>query len=222
MKAIGYARCSTLGQAQDGVTLAAQDAKIRAYCALNDIELTEIVVDAGKTAKNTDRDGLNRVLALVESGEVQAVVVLKLDRLSRRVVDTLNLIERIEAVGAAFHSIQEKVDTRTSVGRFFLAITAAFAQMERDQISERTATALAHLQADGKHVGSIPYGHKIEDGKLVASEVGATAIATILEWRAQGRTLQAIADELNDQGVASARGGKWFPGTVSNVCRRAS
>lgn len=221
MKAVGYVRVSTDEQAREGISLAAQEAKVRAYCELNDLELTAIVSDAGKSGKTTDREGLQAVLAMVESGEVQAVVVYKLDRLSRRVVDTLTLIERIEATGAGFHSIAEKVDTKSAIGRFFLTITAAFAQMERDTISERTAAALAHKVEQGEHVGRTPYGYRIEGAKLAAVESQAVVIATAVELRAQGLTLRAIADELNRRGIATQRGGRWQAQTVKNILSRA-
>lgn len=221
MKAIGYCRVSSEEQAREGVSLAAQEAKIRAYADLLDLELVGVIVDAGKSAKTMNRDGLQEIMRLVEAGEVQTVIVYKLDRLSRRVVDTLHLIERIEAAGAAFHSIQEKVDTKSAIGKFFLTITAAFAQMERDLISERTIECLSHKKAVGEHVGGVPYGHRVEGRKLVISETGAAILTIARTMREQGATLQNIADTLNAQGVATQRSGKWHPCTVRNLLRRA-
>ena len=86
-KAIGYVRVSTEGQATEGVSLDAQASKIRAYCELNDFELVEIICDAGKSAKNTDRDGLQQCLTMLSNNEASAFVVYKLDRLSRKVLD---------------------------------------------------------------------------------------------------------------------------------------
>jgi len=116
-KAIGYIRVSTEMQVNEGVSLDAQTAKIRAYCELNDLELVEIICDAGKSAKNTERDGLQKCLSMIASGEAQAIVVYKLDRLSRKVLDTLNLISEIESHGASLHSISEKLDTSSALGK---------------------------------------------------------------------------------------------------------
>lgn len=221
MKAVGYVRVSTEEQAREGISLAAQQAKIKAYAEIHDLELVDVIVDAGKTGKNLDRDGLQSVLALVESGEVQALIVYKLDRLSRRVIDTLSIIERIEEAGAGFHSIAEKVDTKSAIGRFFLTITAAFAQMERDTISERTAAALAHKKEQGEHIGRVPYGYQMEGTGLVEVKDEAAIITQVLELREDGLTLRAIADELNSRQVKTKRGGRWAAQTVKNLIDRA-
>jgi len=224
MKAIGYCRVSTAEQATEGVSLEAQAAKIAAYCVVNDLELVAVVTDAGLSGKTTDREGLQQVLALVDAGDVEAIVVTKLDRLARNTVDTLQLIERIETAGAAFHAIAEKVDTKSAIGRFFLTITAAFAQMERDTIAERTATALAHKQAIGEHVGSIPFGFTMDHqgGHLVAVAEEAAVLSRAAELRAAGWTLQAIADTFNAEQIPTKRGGAWRPSTVRALTLRAA
>lgn len=222
-KAIGYCRVSTEEQATEGVSLAAQEAKIRAYAMINDLDLAEVIVDDGYTGKNTDRPGLKRALDLIDSGEVAAIVVCKLDRLSRKTIDTLSLVERIEAAGAAFHSIAEKVDTKSATGKFFLTITAAIAQMERDQIAERTADALAHKQTIGEHVGSVPFGFKMDrkGGHLVPLAEEAAVVARAADLRASGMTLQAIADVFNAEQIPTRRGGEWRPCTVRALVLRA-
>ncbi len=172
-KAIGYIRVSTQEQASEGVSLSVQAAKIRAYAELNDLTLVGIENDAGLSGKNTDRAGLQSVLRMAESGEVEAVIVYKLDRLSRKVTDTLEMIEHLEKLGVAFHSIQEKVDTRSAIGRFFMTITAAFAEMERNVISERTVAALQEKRRQGKLAGNVPFGYDLaEDGETLTLNRG--------------------------------------------------
>jgi len=222
MKAIGYIRVSTTEQAAEGVSLKAQTAKIHAYCELNDLELIKIIEDAGKSGKTTDRPGLTEALAVLESGEAAAIVVYKLDRLSRKTSDTLELIERIETAGAAFHSISEKIDTKSALGKFFLTITAAFAQMERDTIAERTKEALAHKQAQGEHVGSVPFGYVLDGERLANHEAEAAVIARVVDLRNAGQTLQEIADTLNAEGISTKRGGRWYPTTVKNILERVA
>ena len=222
MKAIGYTRVSTEEQVREGISLAAQEAKIRAYCELHDLELVAVLDDAGLSGKDTKRQGLQKVLRMVEDREVQAVVVYKLDRLSRRAVDTLTMVEAIEKAGGSFHSIQEKVDTKSAVGRFFLTITAAFAQMERDLISERTSEVLRYKLDQGEHVGRTPFGFQIDGKKLVAIIEQAHVIEAILAWREAGMSLREIATELNAQGYPTQRGGKWGPQTVKNIIERAA
>jgi site-specific DNA recombinase len=218
MKAIGYVRVSTEDQAMHGVSLDAQRAKIQAYCALQDFELSELIADEGRSAKTTDRAGLQRAMKAIAKGEAQALVVVKIDRLSRSTMDTLELVQQVEKAGATFHSIQEKIDTESSTGRFFLTLLAAFAQMERDQIAERTRAALKHKQAEGQHVGTIPYGYRIGGGGRLTPIPGEIrVIEQVRALRAAGHTLQAIADHLNASQIPTKRGGRWRPNSVSNI-----
>lgn len=221
MKAIGYIRVSSEEQAKEGISLAAQEAKIRAFAELHDLDLIEVVADAGRSAKDTNREGLTKVMAAVEAGEVQAVIVYSLSRLSRRVVDTLTLIERIEAVGGSFISITENVNTKNAVGRFFVVITSAFAAMERETLAERTSAALAYKKSQGEHVGRPPFGYEIKNGRLVPIAGTAPVVDMMKVMRTNGATLQQIADELNGRGVATQRGGIWRPCTVQAVLKRA-
>jgi len=207
-------------QVNEGVSLDAQSAKIRAYCELNDLELVEIVCDAGKSAKSTNRDGLQKCLAMIASGEAGAIVVYKLDRLSRKVLDTLNLISEIESYGASLHSIVEKLDTQSALGKFFVNMTAALAQLERDQVSERVTMAMAHKKSEGQHCGAAPFGFEMVDKELVKVESQFEAIAIIREMRASGAALRTIADRLNGAGVPTQRGGKWQASTINQIIKR--
>jgi site-specific DNA recombinase len=219
-KAIGYIRVSTEMQVNEGVSLDAQSAKIRAYCELNDLELIEIVCDAGKSAKTTNRDGLQKCLAAIATGEAQAIVVYKLDRLSRKVLDTLNLISEIESHGASLHSISEKLDTSSALGKFFVNMTAALAQLERDQISERVTMAMAHKKDEGQHCGAAPFGFEMVNKELQRVESQHNAIAIIREMRANGAALRTIADRLNGEGIPTQRGGKWQASTINQIIKR--
>jgi site-specific DNA recombinase len=219
-KAIGYIRVSTEMQVNEGVSLDAQSAKIRAYCELNDLELIEIVCDAGKSAKTTNRDGLQKCLSMIATGEASALVVYKLDRLSRKVLDTLNLISEIESHGASLHSISEKLDTSSALGKFFVNMTAALAQLERDQISERVTMAMAHKKDEGQHCGAAPFGFEMVDKELQRVESQHNAIAIITEMRAKGAALRTIADHLNGEGIPTQRGGNWQASTINNILKR--
>jgi DNA invertase Pin-like site-specific DNA recombinase len=207
-------------QVNEGVSLDAQSAKIRAYCELNDLELIEIVCDAGKSAKTTNRDGLQKCLSMIASGEAGALVVYKLDRLSRKVLDTLNLISEIESHGASLHSISEKLDTSSALGKFFVNMTAALAQLERDQISERVTMAMAHKKDEGQHCGAAPFGFEMVDKELQRVESQHNAIAIITEMRANGAALRTIADHLNGEGIPTQRGGNWQASTINNILKR--
>jgi DNA invertase Pin-like site-specific DNA recombinase len=207
-------------QVNEGVSLDAQTAKIRAYCELNDLELIEIVCDAGKSAKTTNRDGLQKCLSMIATGEASAIVVYKLDRLSRKVLDTLNLISEIENHGASLHSISEKLDTSSALGKFFVNMTAALAQLERDQISERVTMAMAHKKDEGQHCGAAPFGFEMVNKELQRVESQHNAIAIIRDMRNKGAALRAIADHLNGEGIPTQRGGKWQASTINQIVKR--
>src|SRR5664280_2088883 len=163
MKAVGYIRVSTEEQAREGISLDNQKAKIEVYCELNDLNLVKIIEDAGKSGKDLNRDGIQSLLGMIKARAVDAVVVYKLDRLSRRVKDTLTLMDLIEKKSVAFHSITERIDTKSAMGKFFLNIMASMNQWERDTISERTKDALQMKIGKNERAGQIPYGWYLAD-----------------------------------------------------------
>ena len=220
-KAIGYIRVSTQEQATQGYSLDAQTAKLKAYASLYDIELIDIVVDAGVSAKSLKREGLQRVLTTLDNGGADAVLIFKLDRLTRSVKDWNVLIEKY-FTNHALLSVSDQIDTRTAAGRLCLNVLMSVAQWERETIGERTSTALQYKKSQGQHIGSVPYGYESIDKTLAVVESEAAAISLIQEMREQGAKLQAIADELNAQNITSKRGGKWYPSSVKNVIERAA
>ncbi|HUU26283.1 MAG TPA: recombinase family protein [archaeon] len=224
MKAMGYIRVSTTEQAAEGISLAAQSEKIRQYCQLKDFDLVEIIEDAGLSGKNCNRPGIQQLIALVKSRKVDAVVVYKLDRLSRSTVDCLNLVDQMDKAGIAFHSITETVDTRGAMGRFFFTILAAAAQMERDKISERTSDALQSKIRRGERAGTIPYGYELDkDGmSLIENPKEQEVLFDIHRLREKGYTLRHIADELNESGFTTRRGGAWKKQYIGNFLKKAA
>lgn len=209
-RAIAYVRVSTDKQADHGVSLEAQESKVRAYAALYDLDLVDVVVDAGASAKTLDRPGLTRVLSMVKRGEVDAVVVMKLDRLTRSVADLGTLVERYFQK-AALLSVSEQIDTRTAGGRLVLNVLASVAQWEREAIGERTATAMKHKASKGERVGAIPYGFALAaDGvALVEVEAEQAVMAEARTLRAAGLSLRTVAAELARRGFV-ARAGRAF------------
>ena len=196
-RAVGYVRVSTDDQAREGISLDNQEAKIRAYAEVNDLDLIRIIREEGASGKSLDREGLTQLSGMVNSGDVGAVIVYKLDRLSRKTIDTLNLIERFEGRGIAFHSIMEKVDTKSATGRFFLTITSAFAQMERDLIAERTRDALTHKKRTGEWCGRVPFGFRVDGKKLVEDPDEMTVISRVKRLRRDGKSMRDIAGALD-------------------------
>lgn len=220
-KAIGYIRVSTQEQATHGYSLDAQTAKLQAYASLYDIELIDIVVDAGVSAKSLKREGLQRVLATLDNGGADAVLIFKLDRLTRSVKDWNVLIEKY-FTHKALLSVSDQIDTRTAAGRLCLNVLMSVAQWERESTGERTSMVLQHKKLQGHHCGAFPYGYETVEKELSPIGDEYAAIAMMRQMKADGATLQTIADELNTQGIATKRGGKWYPTTIKKIVDRAA
>jgi len=208
-KAIGYVRVSTDKQADKGVSLDAQAEKIRQYSALHDFDLVDVVVDAGASAKSTRREGLQTILEAVRKREVDAVVFLKLDRLTRSVRDLGELVELFNKAGVAMVSIQDGIDTSTAAGRLVLNVLGSVAQWEREAIGERTSEALQHKASKNEFTGGCaPLGKRVAaDGvHLEADACGQEALRIIRELKELGKSTRDIAAELERCGVKNGKG----------------
>lgn len=221
MRAICYLRVSTREQADEGVSLAAQEEKTRAYCTARGWECAGVIADEGLSGSSLDRPGLQEALDLCRRREVDVLVVLKLDRLTRSVKDLGELLEGVfhPKTGADFASVSDNFDTSTANGRLVLNILASVAQWEREIIVERTVDALAHKKANGRRTGQVPFGFSLaDDGDHLLPVPGELEIIDELRARrGGGETLQAIADDLNAREIATKNGGRWWARTVANI-----
>jgi site-specific DNA recombinase len=216
--AAGYVRVSTEEQAREGVSLENQGAKIKAYCELNDFELLEIFTDAGLSAKNLNRPGINKILQMARNKEIDAIVVYKLDRAFRSTIDALEVTSELDKCGVGFHSINERLDTKSPLGRFFFTLIAGIAEMERGIIGERTSDALKRKIEKGEHLGQVPFGYQIEGSELIPFLPEQEIIKLAKELRGRGYTFQAIADEFKSRGIRTKRGkNQWYPTTIKNI-----
>lgn len=224
MKVIGYIRVSTDEQARGGVSLAAQEAKVRGYCDLYDLDLLTVIIDPGASAKNLKREGLQSVLTLLRSGKASGLIVAKLDRLTRSVSDMDYLISNFfgdrAKHNASLFSVADQVDTRTAAGRLVLHILMSVAQWEREAIGERTRDALAHKKANRQRISRrVPYGWSLDaDGVNLSpcqAEQETAEIARDLKLR--GRSLRAIGRELQSIGTYQRNGKPWHPSSVKSL-----
>ncbi len=217
---VGYCRVSTEEQSREGVSLAAQEARIRAFCAAQGLVLGDVLVDAGQSASTLDRPALRDLLARIEAGSVGTVVVAKLDRLTRRTRDLLALVEdTFKAHHVELVSLSEQLDTRTPAGVLMLTVLGALAQMEREQVGERTRAALAYKRERGERLGTTPLGFRTPAPGVapVPVEAELAPVRHILRRRAQGATFRTLAAELTAQGLPTKRGGRWHETTVRRL-----
>lgn len=219
-RTVAYIRVSTDKQAEHGVSLDAQRAKIDAYAALYDLTLVDVVIDAGISAKSLDRPGLARALDMLRTGAADALLVVKLDRLTRSVRDLGDLVDRYFAGGKwALLSVGEQIDTRSAAGRLVLNVLASVAQWEREAIGERTKAALAHKRSCGERVGSVAYGYALAaDGVHLEPRADEQAVlAEARKLRAAGLSLRAVAAELAALGFAPRSGVSFAPTQIARM-----
>lgn len=222
-KAVGYIRVSTEGQAEKGISLEAQRAKIEAYAALKDLSLVEIIEDAGISAKSLNRPGMQRLLDMVHRKEIDSVIILKLDRMFRNTVDALQTTQRFDKKGVALHSIQENLDTQSALGRFYFTLVASLAEMERGVIGERTKMAMARKKEKGEVVSRFaPFGYSKDGNKLVASQWEQSALKLMRSLKEAGKSFQQVADALNAKGITTKNGGAWDRTRVFKIMKSAA
>ncbi len=221
MNAVGYVRVSTEGQAAEGVSLAAQEAKIRAWCQGNDFTLLGVHVDAGLSGSKFNRPGLQAAVAQACEGKA-ALVVYSLSRLARSTKDTLSISERLDRAGADLVSLSERIDTTSAAGKMVFRLLAVLAEFERDQISERTTAAMKHMRSRGRRVGTIPFGFRLAlDGlTLLPDETEQAALELMKTLRAEGARLRKIAAELELRGISTKNGGLWKPQVIKGILQR--
>jgi DNA invertase Pin-like site-specific DNA recombinase len=206
-RVVGYIRVSTGEQGTSGTSLVAQRDAIRCECERRGWDLTRIEQDvlSGRTMR---RAGLQAALEACRAGEVSGLVVAKLDRLSRSIIDFATLLEEARRRGFNIAALDLGLDLSTPQGELVANVIASVAQWERRIIGQRTREALAVKRALGVKVGrprSVP-----------------DALATELrQMRSEGASYASIAETLNSRSVPTGHGGrKWYPATVRTVVSR--
>lgn len=226
MRVIGYVRVSTDEQARDGISLASQRDKVAAYAKLYDLELVEVVEDAGESAKSLNRPGLKRALAALKAGKADGLVVVKLDRLTRSIADWQKLIDTYfgEKPGKRLFSVGDSIDTRTAAGRMVLNMLLTVAQWEREIIGERTREALRFKVRRGERCSKTKFGYELAaDGiTWTPNRREQEAIAIMERLRQEGESYGAIAAELNRRGIPTKTGKRWGAKTIWHVLNRAA
>lgn len=220
-KYIGYCRVSTDEQL-NGYGLDAQKASIEAYCSAMSYDMERIVVDEGLSGANMERPGIQEIIASMSECQYAGVIVFKLDRISRLLVDILNLNRDVFVpCGASLISVKEQFDTNTPIGRLMFQMIGGFAEFEREVIKERVTSGKVEKAKQGKFAGgSAPFGYDIVNKELAVNSWEATVVKEVFALREAGKTLQAIADHLNESNVPTKRGGKWSKVHVRDMISR--
>lgn len=203
---VGYIRVSTLEQTKEGISLDNQRHRIESYCNYKGYDLIGIISDEGKSGKNLNRAGVQQLISLAQSKEIDAVVVYKLDRLTRSTRNLLYLVEDVFATNKVeFFSLNENIDTTNATGKFFLTIMGAMAEMERGLLSERTQDALQELVRQRRRLGSpdkVPFGFTLNkrlkatvDDLIPSQDI--EKVKTMFALRKKNQTLEEIGNMFN-------------------------
>ena len=229
MRAYGYARVSTTEQADNGTSLDTQRKQIDAYCTLKGIELTSIFSDEGVSGNKpiASRPEGAKLTDLVNAGEVDAIIIVKLDRGFRNVVDCLQSIDKWEREGIGLHIIDlggTSVDTATATGRFMLTVLSAAAEMERGMIRDRCNAGRKARKAEGRRIGEIPFGYQVgADGILTENTNEQEIIALCQQLRSDGMTIRQIVAELQTRGIMNrGNGATWSTSQVHRILKLAA
>ena len=218
-QAIGYVRVSTSGQAENGVSLDTQKARIRAWTDANGYGLLAVYIEAGLSGGRADnRPELQRALeATCRKG--RALVVYSLSRLARSTKDTIEIADRLARAQADLVSLSEKIDTTSASGKMVFRMLAVLSEFERDLVSERTSAALQHKKANGERVGRVPYGMDLDpDGvHLRENSDEQAAIVRMVDWRGRGWGYEKIARNLEAHGIPAKNGPRWHGKVVRSI-----
>jgi len=222
MKAIGYCRVSTDNQKEEG-TITLQREGIKDYCQRNKIELVRFFEDEGVSGGLEDRPGLALMFDFLENeGGVEAVIIYKLDRLARDLYVQEMLIKKLEALKIRLISTKEPgLESSDPMRKAFRQFMGIVAELEKAFITMRlTGGRKNKLKLKGRYAGGgIAYGYESIEKDLKINPERAEVIKQIFKLKRGRRGLREIARILNEQGIQTARGGKWHAGTVRYILR---
>ncbi len=192
-----YVRVSTDAQFEEGYSVDAQRKKLEQWCTLHDIDSFEHYTDGGFSGSNLNRPAMRKMISDISAGEISQVVVYKLDRLSRSQKDTVYLLEDVfEPNGTGFISLNESFDTTTPYGKAMIGILSVFAQLERENIRERTRMGMNERITKGywRGGGNPPYGYSYDSAKgILVPDENACNVKKIYNLYLSGCSYSRIA-----------------------------
>ena len=212
-----YTRVSTEDQAMDGYSLEAQKERLLAYCEAQGWELAEFYEENGHSGRNTRRPAYQRMMD--EKARWEVILVMKMDRIHRNSKNFMIMMENLEKWGKKFTSMNESLDTSTAVGRFVVDIIQRIAQLESEQIGERTYMGMAQKAENSPGLLGFnpPFGYCIQDNDLVIIPEEATIVRQIFTRYSSGERMTDIASSLNRTEILTRRGCSWTKWSISHL-----
>jgi site-specific DNA recombinase len=212
-----YTRVSTEDQAKEGFSLQAQRERLEAYCLARDWQVAAHYVDDGHSGRNIRRPAYQKMIA--ERDQWDALLVIKMDRIHRNARNFMEMMDNLGEWGKNFVSATESLDTSTAMGRFVMDIIQRIAQLESEQIGERVYMGMSQKAKAGPGILGFhpPLGYDITDGQLIPNDGEAAVVREIFERCENGRTLEEIASDLNEEGHRTKRDTAWTAVKVYHI-----
>ena len=213
-----YIRVSTEEQATEGYSISAQREKLKAYCQSQGWQGYKFYVDEGISAKDTNRPQLLRMIKHIEDEKIKTVLVYRLDRLTRSVLDLYKLLETFDKHGCTFKSATEVYDTGSAMGRLFITLVAALAQWERENLGERVRMGQIEKARQGEYAAKAPFGFdKDENDKLIPNPKEKKIIMMMATKIKEGYSIRQLSNYMDDMGIPPIRGYKWHIRTILDI-----
>jgi len=205
-----YLRVSTDRQATEGDSLEEQENELRKYCDYRNFRIHKLYIERGKSGGNTNRPEYQMMIQDIEAKKISAVVVKKIDRLSRSLLDFEALMVLLDSHGTDFISLREQFDTTTAIGKAMLRITLIFAQLEREQTAERIKDVFTFRAEQGMYNGGTrPFGYDSLSSELVAHKHEKKAVQFIFENFIKTKSTTTVARNANAEGYRTRNGALW-------------
>ena len=223
-----YCRVSTIEQAEEGYSIDEQNVKIREYCEREGHEIYNLYEDRGISGKNiTNRPGIKQLLEDATNNKFDLVIVWKLNRISRKLLDILNIVDLLNKHNIAFRSLTESFETETPSGKLQLNIMGAIGEFERETIAENVKLGLVARARDGRWCGGVVLGYDLVElpnqGKkrkntiLKINEVEANTVRRIFDLYSQGHGYKAVVNRINNEGRKTKRNSSFAVSTVKDI-----
>ena len=212
-----YTRVSTEDQAKEGFSLDAQKERLTAYCEAQGWDIADFYLDEGHTGRNTRRPAYQRMLADKDRWDI--MLVMKMDRIHRNSKNFMIMMESLEKWGKKFTSMNESLDTSNAVGRFVVDIIQRIAQLESEQIGERTYMGMRQKaeSMDGMLGFNPPFGYHMAGESLVVVEAERPIVQSVFSHYLNGDTAIQIAKSLNNDSIPTRRGKEWTVWSIGRM-----
>jgi site-specific DNA recombinase len=220
MKVLGYVRVSSAVQKIKNNSIPLQKRKINDYCKLNDFDLVQIYEDDGISGMSINkRLGYKNMISFMKENQIDGIVVWSLSRLGRKMKDVVEFMDYLKKNNIRFYSIKENLSNDDKIGSLIMNILGSINEFEVEVIRERIKDVKRNKKENNEVYGRLMYGYDNVNGKLVINQTERNTIKRIKNLRSRKWSWRRISNKLNEEGILSKEGNKWYDGSLYNVMR---